>query len=80
MLNPREIVAWILVVVLVLLLIVSLVIHMMQVIRPYRKSNRKDTSSDCTVAMDSNPCYEASNVKQTETQNAIHVYEMVKQQ
>ena len=72
--------AWVLVVLLVLLLIVSLVIHMMQVIRPYRKSNRKDTSPDCTVAMDSNPCYEASNVKLTEAQNAVHVYEMVKQQ
>ena len=29
--------------------------------------NRKDTSLDCTVAMDSsNPCYEASNVKLNE--------------
>jgi hypothetical protein len=31
------------------------------------------------LAMDSNPCYEASNVKQTEAQEAVHVYERVKQ-
>ena len=38
----------------------------------------KDTSLDCTVAMDSNPCYEASNVKLNkaqETQEAVPVYE-----
>jgi hypothetical protein len=36
-------------------------------------------SQDCALALDSNPCYEASNVKQTEDQEAVHVYEMVKQ-
>ena len=28
-------------------------------------------SPDCAVAMDSNPCYKASNVKQTEAQEAV---------
>ena len=37
-------------------------------------------SPNHAVAMDSNPCYEASNMKQTEAQEAaLHVYEMVKQ-
>jgi hypothetical protein len=36
-------------------------------------------SQDYTVALDSNPCYEASSVKQTEAQEAMHVYEVVKQ-
>ena len=46
----------------------------------YRRSNKvNDPSPDCALAMDSNPCYEASNVKQTEAQEAVHVYETVKQ-
>ena len=42
---------------------------------------KHDPSPDCAVAMDSNPCSdsEASNVKQTEAQEAVHVYELVKQ-
>ena len=48
--------------------------------RAYRRSNKaNDPSPDCALAMDSNPCYEASNVKQTEAQEPVHVYEMVKQ-
>jgi hypothetical protein len=61
------------------LLILSLTINGMQALRAYTRSYRSkpnDPSPDCTLAMDSNPCYEASNVKQTE---AMHVYEMVKQ-
>ena len=34
---------------------------------------------ECALAMDSNPCYEASSVEQTEAQEAVHVYETVKQ-
>ena len=78
--NPREITAWALIVILVLLLIVSLIINGMQALWAYRRSNKaNDLSPDCALAMDSNPCYEASNVKQTETQEAVHVYDMVKQ-
>jgi hypothetical protein len=73
--------------ILAVLLIVSLAIHVIQAIwtcRVYRPRRNKKTDStcmspDCTVALDSNPCYEASNVKQTEAQEAVHVYEMVKQ-
>ena len=83
MINPREIIAWVLVVILVVLLIVSLLINGTQVVRAYRKRNKPSNdgaSPDRTVAMDSNPCYEASTVKQTEAdQEAVHVYEMVKQ-
>ena len=82
MINPREAVAWVLVVILVVLLIVSLLINGTQVVRAYRKRNKPSNdgaSPDRTVAMDSNPCYEASTVKQTEAQEAVHVYEMVKQ-
>ena len=35
----------------------------------------KDTSPDCTVAMDSNPCYDACNVKLNKAQEAVPVYE-----
>ena len=64
----------------VVLLIVSLVINVILAVWAYRRSNKpNDPSPDCAVAMDSNPCYEASNVKQTEAQEAVHVYEMVKQ-
>ena len=77
----RELVAWILVVILVILLIVSLAIHMIQAIWTHRiwRSNKNDTFPECALAMDSNPCYKASNLKQTETQEAVHVYETVKQ-
>ena len=64
------------------LLIVSLIINGMQAlyIRAYRRNAKpSDPSPDCALAMDSNPCYEASNVKQTEAQEAVHVYETVKQ-
>ena len=80
--NPREIVAWVLVVILVVLLIVSLVITGMLAVSVYmyRRSNKpNDASPDCALAMDSNPCYEASNSKQTEAQEPVHVYETVKQ-
>ena len=75
--KPKEIVAWVLVVILSVLLrlIVSLGILMIQVIWAHRRSNRKDTSPDCTVAMESNPCYEASNVRQNKAQEAVLVYE-----
>ena len=67
----------------VVLLIVSLVINVIQSVWAYRlRSNKSnDLFPDCAVAMDSNPCYEASKVKQTEGQEAVlqHVYEMVKQ-
>ena len=57
-----------------------LVINVILAVWAYRRSNKPhDPSPDCAVAMDSNPCYEASNVKQTEPQEAVHVYEMVKQ-
>ena len=76
--TPREVVAWALVVILVVLLLVLLVIIGILAVRVYRRSNRK--APDCTVAMDSNPCYEAPTVKQTEAdQEAVHVYETVKQ-
>ena len=77
----RELVAWILAVILAISLIVSLAIHVIQAIwtRRIRRNNKNDTSPECAVAMDSNPCYEASNVKQTEAQEAVHVYETVKQ-
>ena len=68
--------------ILVVLLIVSVVINviLILVLRAYRRSNKaNDPSPDCALAMDSNPCYEASNVKQTEAQEAMHVYETVKQ-
>ena len=82
--RAREIVAWVLVVILVVLLIVSLAIHVIQATwtcKIYRRNKKTDTcmSLDYTVALDSNPCYEASNVKQTEAQEAVHVYETVKQ-
>ena len=62
--------------ILVILLIVLLAINVMQAITlwAYRKSNKpNDPSPDCAVTMDTNPCYEDSNVKQTEAQEAVHV-------
>ena len=51
------------IVILALLLIVSLAIHMIQALWAYRRNNRPDdTSPDYIMAMDNNPCYEASNV------------------
>jgi methionyl-tRNA formyltransferase len=71
-------------VILAVLLIVSLAIHVIQAVwtcRVYRRSKKTDTrmSPDCVLALDSNPCYEPSNVKQTEAQEAVHVYETMKQ-
>jgi hypothetical protein len=66
----------------VVLLIVSLTINGIQALRAYRRTNKpNDPSPDSALAMDSNPCYEAStcNMKQTEGQEAVHVYETVKQ-
>ena len=76
----RELVAWILAVILAILLIVSLAINVIQAIWTHRiwRNNKNDTSPECALAMDSNPCYEASNVKLTEVQE-VHVYEMVNQ-
>ena len=71
----RELVAWVLVVILAILLTLSLAIHVIQAILT-RRIWRNNTSPECALAMDSNPCYEASNVKQTEAQE-LHVYEMV---
>ena len=67
--------------ILAILLIVSLAIHVIQAIWTCRiwRNNKNDTSPECALAMDSNPCYEASNVRLTEAQEAVHVYEMVKQ-
>ena len=67
--------------ILTILLIVSLAINVIQAIWTHRIwRNKNDTSPVCAVAMDSNPCYEASNaVKLTEAQEAVHIYEMVKQ-
>ena len=72
--------------ILVVLLIVSLAVHVIKAVwtcRICRRNKKTDTcilSPNRAVAMDSNPCYEASNVNQTEAQEAVHVYEMVKQQ
>jgi hypothetical protein len=67
-------------VIVVVLLIVSLTINGMQALRAYKRSAKpNDPSPDCALALDNNPCYEASNVKQTEAQEAVHIYEMVKQ-
>ena len=80
MFYPREIIAWVLIVILVVLLIVSLVVNAILSVWAYKRSNKSnDPSPDCAVVMDSNPCYEASKVKQTEAQEAVHVYEVVKQ-
>ena len=77
--THREIIAWVLVVILAVLLIVSLAISVIVAMLWAYKRRNKNPSPDCAVAMDSNSCYEASNVKQTEAQEAGHVYEMVKQ-
>ena len=80
--NPREIGAWALVVILVVLLSMSLVVIGILAVWVYRRSNKSNdgVSPDRAVAMDSNPCYEASNVKQTEAdQEAVHVYEVLRQ-
>jgi ABC-type uncharacterized transport system fused permease/ATPase subunit len=77
--SPREIAAWVLVMLLMVLLISSVVINVILALWAYRRKPN-DPSLDCALAMDSNPCYEASlNVKQTEAQEAMHVYETVKQ-
>ena len=66
--------------ILVVLLIVSLIINGMQALWAYtRNAKPNDPSPDCALAMNSNPCYEASNVKQAEAQEAVHVYDTVKQ-
>ena len=66
--------------ILAFMFIVSLAIHVIQAIWISRRINDKnDTPPECALAMDSNPCYEASNVKPTEAQE-VHVYETVKQQ
>ena len=67
--------------ILAVLLIVSLAVNVIQAMWTYSRRNKKtdiSLSPNCAVAMDSNPCYEVSNVKQTEAQE-MHVYEMVKQ-
>ena len=73
----RELVAWILVVILAILVIVSLAINGIQAIGTHRiwRNNKNDTSPECALVMDGNPCYKASNVKPTEAQEAVHVYE-----
>ena len=81
--TQSSIAAWVLVVLLAVLLILSLAVHVIQAIWTYRiygRNKNADTSMspDCALAMDSNPCYEASNVKQTEAQEAGHVYETIK--
>ena len=67
--------------ILAILLLVSLATNVIQAIWTRRiwGNNKNDTSPECVLAMDSNPCYEASNVKLTEVQEAVHVYETVKQ-
>ena len=78
----RKIIAWVLVVILAVLLIVSLAINVIQAIwtRRSKETGMASISPNRAVAMDSNPCYVASNVKQTEAQEAaLHVYKMVKQ-
>ena len=77
---PRETVAWVLVVILVVLLILLLVIHVIQATCAYRRSNKNTSpaATECALAMDSNPCYGASNMKQNEAKE-VHVYEMVQQ-
>ena len=79
--KSSEIAAWVLVVILSVLLIVSLVIHVMQAVWAHRRScNRNlNTSPEGIVAMDSNPCYEASVVKMYEAQEAVPVYETLNQ-
>ena len=54
----------------------SLAINVIQAIWTHRiqGNNKNDTSPECVLAMDSNPCYEASNVKPTEAQE-VHIYE-----
>ena len=72
--------AWVLAVILAVLLLISLAIHVMQVLQAYRRNNKNTSpaATESALAMDSNPCYEASNVKQTEAKE-VHVYEMVQQ-
>ena len=60
--------------------VINVILILALSLRAYRRRNKaNDLSPDCALAMDSNPCYEASNVKQTEAQEAVHVYETVKQ-
>jgi hypothetical protein len=77
--SPREIAAWILVMLLMVLLISSVVINVILALRAYRRKPNHPPPN-CTVALDNNSCYETSlNVKQTEVQEAVHVCETVKQ-
>ena len=80
----NEIVPWILVALLSVLLIFSLVIHVMQAVWTTRRGHtdrnlNTPPAADCTLAIASNPCYKASNVKLYSAQEAVHVYETVKQ-
>ena len=80
----REVTAWILVIILSVLLVVSLVIHVIQAVCFWAYKRRLtlrnlNTSPDCTVATGSNPCYEAVSSKLKEAQEAVHVYESVKE-
>ena len=54
---------------------------MIQATCAYRRSNKNTSpaATESALAMDSNPCYEAPNVKQIEAKE-VHVYEMVQQQ
>ena len=82
----REVTAWILVIILSVLLVVSSVIHVMQAVcfwahkRKYTLRNL-NTSPDCIVATctDSNLCHEAVSSKLYEAQEAVHVYESIKE-
>ena len=82
--KSREVIAWILIIILSVLLVVSSVIHVMQAVCFWAYKRRHtlrslNTSSDCTVATGSNPCYEAVSSKLNEAQEAVHVYESVKE-
>ena len=82
----REVIAWNLVIILSVLLLVSSVIHVMQAVcfwahkRKYTLRNL-NTSPDCivTTCTDSNLCHEAVSSKLYEAQEAVHVYESVKE-
>ena len=52
----------------------------MQATCAYRRNNKNTSpATESALAMDSNPCFEASNMKQNEAIKEVHVYEMVKQ-
>ena len=76
--KPRELAAWILMVVFAVMLFVSVMGNIL-VLWVYKKRQAGD---DCSVPpskyeMEGNPCYEATAVKQT-TDTETHVYEAVK--